>query len=335
MPENMSPSGVNNAWREHAARHKRHWLDMDGSVTTAGTSTAYTATLNKGGTTLANLGPMILELHTATGATPTLAVNGGTAKNLCWPDGTNVTTSEIATSTRVLILYDADKDKFVVLSGARRGDVAGPASSTDNELARFDSTTGKIIQGGGLVTLGDTGSMTWDDTASAATAFLMKRTGGAVAGAMRRVDSATGNNANLSFQGTNASSTALTLAEISMDQDTATAGAEDGSLRIRTTRGGTAANRVHLDAGMYMQGATGGDQGGGTFNATALYDDGVIVGPLVVGTADTTLSGTTGAAWTSLPAGIKRLTVFFYNLSLDDTDNFLVQVGDSGGLRDL
>ena len=26
------------------------------------------------------------------------------------------------------------------------GDVAGPASSTDNALARYDSTTGKIIQ---------------------------------------------------------------------------------------------------------------------------------------------------------------------------------------------
>ena len=39
------------------------------------------------------------------------------------------------------------------------GDVAGPASSTDNAVARFDSTTGKIIQNS-VVIVGDTGIVT-------------------------------------------------------------------------------------------------------------------------------------------------------------------------------
>lgn len=38
------------------------------------------------------------------------------------------------------------------------GDVVGPASATDNALARFDGTTGKLLQDS-LVTLGDTGIM--------------------------------------------------------------------------------------------------------------------------------------------------------------------------------
>ena len=38
------------------------------------------------------------------------------------------------------------------------GDVTGPASSTDNAVARFDSTTGKIIQNS-VVTIGDTGDI--------------------------------------------------------------------------------------------------------------------------------------------------------------------------------
>ena len=39
------------------------------------------------------------------------------------------------------------------------GDVAGPASSTDNAVARYDSTTGKIIQNS-VVIVGDTGIVT-------------------------------------------------------------------------------------------------------------------------------------------------------------------------------
>jgi hypothetical protein len=39
------------------------------------------------------------------------------------------------------------------------GDVVGPASSTDNAVARFDSTTGKLLQNS-LVIIGDTGSVT-------------------------------------------------------------------------------------------------------------------------------------------------------------------------------
>jgi hypothetical protein len=31
-------------------------------------------------------------------------------------------------------------------TGSGTGDVSGPASSTDNAIARFDGTTGKLIQ---------------------------------------------------------------------------------------------------------------------------------------------------------------------------------------------
>lgn len=46
---------------------------------------------------------------------------------------------------------------LTVSSGAGTGDVVGPASSTDNALARWDTTTGKLLQNS-TVTLGDTGS---------------------------------------------------------------------------------------------------------------------------------------------------------------------------------
>jgi len=48
---------------------------------------------------------------------------------------------------------DAD---FTVAQANTDGAVIGPASSTDNTIARFDSTTGKLIQGS-LVTIDDNG----------------------------------------------------------------------------------------------------------------------------------------------------------------------------------
>jgi hypothetical protein len=48
------------------------------------------------------------------------------------------------------------------------GDVVGPASSTDNAIARFDSTTGKLLQDS-VVLVGDTGAVTGVTTLSAST----------------------------------------------------------------------------------------------------------------------------------------------------------------------
>ena len=48
------------------------------------------------------------------------------------------------------------------------GDVVGPASATDNAIARFDTTTGKLIQNS-VVTIGDTGAATGITTLAAST----------------------------------------------------------------------------------------------------------------------------------------------------------------------
>jgi hypothetical protein len=48
------------------------------------------------------------------------------------------------------------------------GDVVGPASATDNAVARFDTTTGKLLQNS-VVTVGDTGAVSGVTTLSAST----------------------------------------------------------------------------------------------------------------------------------------------------------------------
>lgn len=63
------------------------------------------------------------------------------------------------TETGISVTYDDVNGKLdfsVTASGA--GDVVGPASSTDNAITRFDSTTGKAIQNS-LATIDDSGSV--------------------------------------------------------------------------------------------------------------------------------------------------------------------------------
>ena len=47
------------------------------------------------------------------------------------------------------------------ITDAATGNVVGPASSTDNALARFDTTTGKLIQNSAVTVADTTGTMTF------------------------------------------------------------------------------------------------------------------------------------------------------------------------------
>src|ERR1700751_4048782 len=82
--EGMSPSSVNDSARAMMARTAEWRDDVSGTITTGGTSTAYTVTSNQGFDTLAHLsGAMVAFVpHTSCGATVTLNVDGLGAKPL-------------------------------------------------------------------------------------------------------------------------------------------------------------------------------------------------------------------------------------------------------------
>lgn len=87
---------------------------------------------------------------TGSGASP-LTTKGDlytfTTTNARFPLGTDGQVLVVDTSTPSGLKWQT--------AGAGTGDVVGPASSTDNAIARFDATTGKIIQNSG-VTISDT-----------------------------------------------------------------------------------------------------------------------------------------------------------------------------------
>lgn len=89
---------------------------------------------------------------TASNVTGTVAVaNGGTGQT-SYTDGQllignstgNTLTKATLTAGSGITITNGTGSISIAASGG--GDVAGPASSTDNAIARFDSTTGKIIQ---------------------------------------------------------------------------------------------------------------------------------------------------------------------------------------------
>ena len=87
-------------------------------------------------------------------------------------EGTNeyFTTAKARTSVSAGtgISYNNTTGVITNASPSLGGDVVGPASATDNAIARFDTTTGKLLQNS-VVTIDDTGAATGFTTLSAST----------------------------------------------------------------------------------------------------------------------------------------------------------------------
>ncbi len=67
--------------------------------------------------------------------------------------------TKIVAGTNVSVSYnDTTGNTTISASSSGMGDVVGPSSATDNALARFDTTTGKLIQNS-VATLDDTGKL--------------------------------------------------------------------------------------------------------------------------------------------------------------------------------
>ena len=108
----------------------------------------------------------------------------------------------IATGKAALVAWNgSDFETIATNDLSSAGDVDGPNSSTDNTLARFDGTTGKLIQGSGIVvsdanamsglsSLGVSGPLTVTGTTTLATSLtgLIKAASGVISAATANTD---------------------------------------------------------------------------------------------------------------------------------------------------
>ena len=88
---------------------------------------------------------------------PYIVINAGTGSIVLRGAGPTAGITIVA-GERCLAAWSGSDFVKVSTSTAGSGDVVGPASSTDNAFARFDSTTGKLLQNSTGATLSDTGA---------------------------------------------------------------------------------------------------------------------------------------------------------------------------------
>ena len=144
-PENMAPSAVNNAARADEGIIARWHRDLNTSVLTTGTSTAYVYAANQ--TLSAYYDGMLLgvDFHVACGATPTINVDAIGAISLKWPNGTVLAANDVGIGQKALIVYDGTD--FIVLTGAGNivaksvGAAAGEIPTADQDYTTVASAT--------------------------------------------------------------------------------------------------------------------------------------------------------------------------------------------------
>ena len=124
-----------------------------------GVATALAVNVGSSGAPLVNGGVLgtpssgtatnLTGLPLSTGVTGTLPIANG---------GTGTATPSIVAGTNITVT-GTWPNQTIAASGGGSGDVVGPASSTDNALVRFDSTTGKLIQNSVVTVADSTGNM--------------------------------------------------------------------------------------------------------------------------------------------------------------------------------
>lgn len=156
--EGQAPSSVNDSARAMMASVAKWRDDLSGAITTAGTSTAFTATTNQSFASLSALDNRIITIvpHTTSGAAPTLAVDGLTAKAINISTGVAVPTGFLVSGTPYVVYYEAGVGEYIVLGtpGAFNA-LSGTTGSFSSTLAvtGVASFTTYIRGGDGTVSL--------------------------------------------------------------------------------------------------------------------------------------------------------------------------------------
>lgn len=154
FPENQAPSTVNNGARALEGMIARADRDNDGSLTTGGTSTAYTVTLNSQHSAWFTGLKFRAKLDQTCGATPTINPTGSAAlgaKSLYTTAGAAVASGALIGGGMYDFVYDGTNVQVVNADGftnplTTRGDIIYQGASSPSRLAV--GTSAQALKGG-------------------------------------------------------------------------------------------------------------------------------------------------------------------------------------------
>jgi microcystin-dependent protein len=114
--EGMAPSAVNDSARAMMASMAKFRDDTNGSIATGGTSTAYTVTSNQSFASLSAMDNAVIAFipHTTSGAAPTLAVDGLTAKKIRMVTAVDLTDGVLVSGSVYVATYEAGVGEFLL-----------------------------------------------------------------------------------------------------------------------------------------------------------------------------------------------------------------------------
>jgi microcystin-dependent protein len=114
--EGMAPSAVNDSARAMMASMAKFRDDTNGSIATGGTSTAYTVTSNQSFASLSAMDNAVIAFipHTTSGAAPTLAVDGLTAKKIRMVTAVDLTDGVLVSGSVYVVTYEAGVGEFLL-----------------------------------------------------------------------------------------------------------------------------------------------------------------------------------------------------------------------------
>lgn len=114
--EGQAPSSVNDSARAEMASVAKWRDDTNGSIATGGTSTAYTVTSNQSFASLSAMDNAVIAFipHTTSGAAPTLAVDGLTAKKIRMVTAVDLTDGVLVSGSTYVVTYEAGVGEFLL-----------------------------------------------------------------------------------------------------------------------------------------------------------------------------------------------------------------------------
>jgi hypothetical protein len=117
----------------------------------------------------------------------------------------------------------------------------------------------------------------------------------------------------ISFLGRDSGGNSTEYAAVTSTITDPTNGSEDSNLKLWTYVAGTEAARITVAQGVQVGSPTGGDKGSGTINATAVYDDNVLLGSAASGASLVLISSAAGnnVASVSFTSGIDSSYAYY------------------------